>query len=353
MIRDIIKRLISGVLLVTLIWALNPWSMVGEDLLGEVEAAELRGLEGEFALDKNAQVRDSNGCVSLFGMEMDNISAQSMKSSADVYIPASLLSQFNYDRSDVTKISGINVYMYVRIRDTEKHMRYMVPLKVVSFHLDENGDLDKIFHFDESTHNNEWEPDYASLSKEGDFLKVSLKDCPVDTSMPVNTYDEEKNISGKTTLSAVPKSGKVGLEVTLDVYKTLKLVSGKFFVTNISGKCGGDNNISFDPTIKGEVAYCSAPSSADGYNIQTSAFNTSMLTVSKTKASLSVGRTAKIKVKTAFSDDKVIVKSSKKKVATASYKDGKVMIKAIKPGNATITVKYNGVTKKIKVNVKK
>jgi hypothetical protein len=53
-----------------------------------------------------------------------------------------------------------------------------------------------------------------------------------------------------------------------------------------------------------------------------------------------------------FSGDKVSVSSSSSKVAKATYKSGKVTIKGVKKGKATVSVKANGKTQKIKVTVK-
>ena len=65
-----------------------------------------------------------------------------------------------------------------------------------------------------------------------------------------------------------------------------------------------------------------------------------------------MGKSVKVKATPSFSDDKIKVKTSNKKIATAKYTNGKVTIKGVKKGKATLTLKYNGITKKIKVTVK-
>ena len=72
------------------------------------------------------------------------------------------------------------------------------------------------------------------------------------------------------------------------------------------------------------------------------------LTLSKTSATVKVGKTTKITAK-ATPSGKVTYKSSNKKVATVSSNG---TIKGIKKGTAKITVTCNGVTKTVKVTVK-
>lgn len=72
------------------------------------------------------------------------------------------------------------------------------------------------------------------------------------------------------------------------------------------------------------------------------------LTLSKTSASVKVGKTTKITAK-AIPSGKVTYKSSNKKVATVSSNG---TIKGIKKGTAKITVTCNGVSKTVKVTVK-
>ena len=72
------------------------------------------------------------------------------------------------------------------------------------------------------------------------------------------------------------------------------------------------------------------------------------LTLSKTSASVKVGKTTKITAK-ATPSGKVTYKSSNKKVATVSSNG---TVKGIKKGTAKITVTCNGVSKTVKVTVK-
>lgn len=72
------------------------------------------------------------------------------------------------------------------------------------------------------------------------------------------------------------------------------------------------------------------------------------LTLSKTSASVKVGKTTKITAKAAPSG-KITYKSGNKKIATVSSNG---TIKGIKKGTAKITVTCNGVTKTVKVTVK-
>ena len=70
----------------------------------------------------------------------------------------------------------------------------------------------------------------------------------------------------------------------------------------------------------------------------------------KTKLSLYIKGTAKIKAKLENPSGKTTYKSSDKKIAKVG-KDGKIT--ALKKGNVTITVKNNGVSAKLKLTVKK
>ena len=75
-----------------------------------------------------------------------------------------------------------------------------------------------------------------------------------------------------------------------------------------------------------------------------------MLQVKKTKISLQKGKSKKLQVKVKNADGKKITyKSGNKKVAKVSS-SGKIT--GVRKGNTTITVKCNGISRKVKVTVK-
>jgi uncharacterized protein YjdB len=81
---------------------------------------------------------------------------------------------------------------------------------------------------------------------------------------------------------------------------------------------------------------------------KTVSFTGNALTVAKTALTVKKGKTTTIKA-TTLPTAKVTYTSSNKKVATVT---GKGVVKGIKKGKATISVKANGKTVKVKVTVK-
>ncbi len=82
-------------------------------------------------------------------------------------------------------------------------------------------------------------------------------------------------------------------------------------------------------------------------------FNTFALKLSKSKVKVAPKKSVTVKVVTTRTGDKVKVKTSDKKIATAKYSKGKLTITGKKAGTAKITVTANGTKKVIKVTVKK
>ncbi len=111
-----------------------------------------------------------------------------------------------------------------------------------------------------------------------------------------------------------------------------KITRRKTSLTIVTAFIGG-----FDQSYKGSI-----------YVDDTSSFDGKALKVTKTALNVKVGKKVTIKVMATLVA-KVTYKSSNKKIVTVMDKG---VVKGVKKGKATITVKANGKTVKVKVAVK-
>ena len=306
------------------------------------DAAALKGLTGEFSLTTGDDAGWSN--AAYWSGETTTVSAKDLTGTADVYVPAVAFDSVGND-------GGFHVSLTATVWDETNKKNYEIPLCGVDFTGTSKGKNIAYWHYDEGTKSSMDNPSYASVKLVGDFYKVSLKDAPVDTAQTVHVWDEAAQKDDSSSLSAVPTSGGVGVVADVNAWGLSKAVSGKFFVANASVKSAGTTVFTPDTSSNENVGNTSNSKNESGTDIKISTLNTSFKPA-KTKATVSAGKKATVKVTTQFSGDKVTVKTSKKAVATATYKSGKLTIKGVKTGKATITLKSNGVTKKIKVTVK-
>ena len=182
----------------------------------------------------------------------------------------------------------------------------------------------------------------------GDMVKVEIADAPVNATFKAADWDEKIGARAVWT-DPVPDKGS-GDACPCFQIATDRAFKGSFAVANASIKIG-NKEYKTNYSKKGELA--AYDGEVEGYQeLKASSINTSALSVAKTSVKIKKGKSAAVKVTTMFSGDKVKVSSSASKVATAAYKSGKVTITGIKKGKATISVKANGVTKKIEVTVK-
>jgi hypothetical protein len=134
------------------------------------------------------------------------------------------------------------------------------------------------------------------------------------------------------------------------------------FVSGFEADCKGSiffDNVSIDvdgTTVASEDYEKGVPCEDTTYRVNRGdriaakavTFTGNTLTVSKTSLTIKKGKKATIKT-TTMPSAKATFKSSNKKIATVTAKG---VVKGIKKGKATITVKANGKTAKVKVTVK-
>ncbi len=190
-------------------------------------------------------------------------------------------------------------------------------------------------------------PCINNVSVVDDLIKVEIVDAQVNPEFKTQEWDETTG-SNKVWTDPIPTTGDVVPQIRL---ATDRPYSGKFVVTNASVKIG-DKEYKTDYSKSGPIAGFFGEIDGDYAELAASTFNTSLLTVAKTSVKVKKKKSTTIKVSTMFSSDKVSVSSSSSKIAKATYKSGKVTIKGVKKGKATVSVKANGKTKKIKVTVK-
>jgi hypothetical protein len=177
----------------------------------------------------------------------------------------------------------------------------------------------------------------SGVTKTGDFYAV-------DVSMPLEVYydDNDQQASfptGTGNASVGVFISAFGMKYTGSLYFddiTLtadgKAVSTVDYEDGKIGSCTYSNNADFDTSKTPKVV----------------SFTGSALTVAKAALTIKTGKTATIKT-TTLPSAKATFTSSNKKVATVSSKG---VVKGVKKGKATITVKANGKTVKVKVTVK-
>ena len=179
-----------------------------------------------------------------------------------------------------------------------------------------------------------------------DMVKVEIVDAPVNPTFKSSEWDDVTGTT-KAWKDPIPATGDAIAEIRVTKDRAY---NGSFAVANALIKIG-DKVYKTDYSQSGAIAGFFGE--YEGYNeLEASSFSTAALSVDKASVKVKNGKTATVKVTTMFSGDKVSVSSSSAKVAKAAFKGGKLTIKGIKKGKATVTVKANGKTKKIKVTVK-
>lgn len=211
----------------------------------------------------------------------------------------------------------------------------------------------------------------------GDMVKITVKDLKA-TSREINYFNDENN------WEPIPFEGSFdGKEDMLLGFYFNQWIGGDevetVYLASASIKMGKKTiwkaSVSTE-WYSGNVSYDTGNKKEDGGvefgNCEVTAvpFNTSFLTLAKDTVSVKAKKSVSVKYTTmntvaslpayAFENgditldlaDKVTVKTSDKKIATASIKNGKIKIKGKKKGTASIIVSSNGINKEIKVTVK-
>lgn len=185
--------------------------------------------------------------------------------------------------------------------------------------------------------------DFASVKKSGDFYVITYK----AQNGPVNT---------ENAVSDVTKAEKVAVNFNISVMGiNISAENSAVYVDDIQiAKADGTVLANKDFTSEKKVAGASvvAPGQweKDEKDLKIATItDNKVLNVKATKATVKVGKTKKISA-TATPATKITYKSSNKKIATVNAKG---VITGKKAGKATISVKANGKTVKVKVTVKK
>lgn len=322
-----IRKLLSGALAALLVFscALSVPSL----------AATEKGIVGTIKGGSNIS---SGANIEYWGPEGDLTDSTGYTVSYDLYVPTTILEKNQ---------PGLHVDTCLPFWLESEGKGGQLLAESFDFGLDEEIWVN---HWDEATQTDMDAP-YATVTKVDDMYKVTVTDITVDSKLYSDEWDDSIN-GFKEWTDAVPTS--TGISARVSIYKdSSKSFSTKFSVTNVVIKKNGEVVFTSDVSVSDKIG--GTYTNADDIYTESAAqsFNTKGLTVSKTKATIKKGKKTTAKVTTMFNGDKVTVKTSKKKVATASYKNGKVTIKGVKKGKATITVSSAYGKKTIKVTVKK
>lgn len=190
------------------------------------------------------------------------------------------------------------------------------------------------------------EIDYATAKKSGGYWVFSYK----NTSGALNAEGAEADASKASSVVVSFSLAIKGINITA---KNEVVYLDDLKIVKADGTVVADQN--FDSakglTDFGEARVAPKLGDADGKTIKIATVPSAekTLTVSKTKLNVKIGKKVTIKA-TTTPKAKITYASSNKKVATVSSKG---VVTGKKAGTATITVKANGKTVKVKVTVKK
>ncbi len=299
------------------------------------EAAKAKGLIAPLT------VKDGWGSSTVsywLGPDAYTTDFSSYKISGDVYVPASF-----FKNRDIVLSLNAELNFYQESSNTSFYLNSQREFRLI---YDENIKDYYFWAWDDEKQTDATVPYVKSVKKVGDMVKIQIVDESLLTTPSSNDVDESTN-SFKPYTGDIPESG-------MDVNAQFRLstdqkFSGQFAVANVKVKAGGKVAT---PDYKSEVAIGQVKDEkGETIDLKPTAFNTSLLSVSKTSVQVKAKKSASVSVSTMLSGDKVKVSTSAKKIATATYKNGKLTIKGLKKGSAVISVKANGKTKKIKVTV--
>lgn len=189
--------------------------------------------------------------------------------------------------------------------------------------------------------------DFFAMREAGDFYKLTVTDAPVNSMLNIEG-DEQNQTAIDTSQSGsifmqtriTGMFNKLASVVYLDDL-SLKADGTVVFETDFSAADMHDRYYEYVLGEEKDENRKERPVLAD--------LNTSLLKLDRTAADIRIGKTWKIRA-TAAADAKITYKTSNKKVATVTSKG---VVKGIKAGKATLTVSANGISKKVKVTVKK
>ena len=180
---------------------------------------------------------------------------------------------------------------------------------------------------------------YASLSKKGDYYLLNVKNLPMKTVMYDSNTDSDE---------AIDTSKKGRFNVAISVAGISFKAKSSVYVDDVVVKTGDTTLLS--QNFEGKTGWLAYNRNEQSKDTETTvqSFSTDILKLSKSSVSVKKGKTVTVKATTSPKAT-VTYKSANKKIATITAKG---VIKGVKAGKTTITVKANGVIKKITVTVK-
>ena len=181
---------------------------------------------------------------------------------------------------------------------------------------------------------------YASLSKKGDYYVLNVKNLPMKTVL----YDSKTDSD-----VAIDTSKKGRFNVAISVAGISFKAKSSVYVDDVVVKTGDTTLLS--QNFEGETGWLAYNMNEKNQDTETQVqtFSTDLLKLSKSSVSVKKGKNVTVKVTTS-PQAAVTYQSADKKIATVNAKG---VIKGVKAGKTTITVKANGISKKITVTVTK
>lgn len=202
----------------------------------------------------------------------------------------------------------------------------------------------RVTRWDEDSQSDQ-EVDYASAKKSNDYWVISYQ----ANSVELHTEDAEADASKASAVTVSFTLNIRGINITA---RNQAVYLDDLKITKADRTIVYDQNFDSLSSLKdmGEVRVTPDFGENDGKELKLTALpSAKTLSVSKTKLSVKAGKKVTIRA-TAKPATKITYTSSNRKIATVNSKG---VVTAKKAGTATITVKANGKTVKIKVTVKK
>lgn len=328
MIKRAMTMLGIGVMTLSLLAPVTEVSAANKNKVAEIPV-NFKNMSGE-ELEK-CDWNDSKTDFELWALGDPSAYAESYRVSYKLYIPTSF----------IKKDANIAIWSGLGFSDaTDDDWKYGGNLDLPSIDL-HHGVLT---HWDEEQQQ-EITPDYASVEKSGDFYVITYDGT---TSGVPKAEDIQTDITKSEKVAIDFYLGVQGIDTTA---KNCAIYFDDFKLTKADGTDIVNKDFTSDKKIEGSIHIApTADWDKEAKDIQIATLtDNKALTVKAAKATVKVGKTAKISA-TASKSVKITYTSSNKKVATVSSKG---VITGKKAGTATISVKANGKTVKVKVTVKK
>ncbi len=272
--------------------------------------------------------------LSLWNWEEPGTYSDSYTISYKLYVPTSMMKEG----------SALQINPSIDFNDaSEEEWKWAGYADCPSAELQSDG---RVTYWDEKTET-DVETDYASAKKSNGYWVISYKAA---SSTELHTEDAQADVS---------KAQSVAVSFCLNV-RGIKITSQKaiYFddlkITKADGTTLRDQNFDSLKDLKDMGVVKVSPNFGDNDGTEPKlttlpSTTAKTLTVEKKNLTVKVGKKVTIKA-TAKPSAKITYTSSNKKIATVNSKG---VVTGKKPGKATITVKANGKTVKVKVTVKK